>query len=274
MNCQNWEISQKKPEETKDPSGEEFRLRPPLPASISVSQMRKLSMFPEDVAAVAKALDCPSVSYTYSEPTAFYEYTFDSCKKVREIGLKNVLVTCGSIEERSFKDLAQYVDAAHIDLKGFDEETYKKLNSGKLGSILKILKLYNELGIWFEIINLIVPTYTDKPEVIKKMCGWIVENLGQDRPIHFSRFYPNHKLTYLPPTPIDVLLKAREIARSSGLRYVYIGNVREIDDAETTYCPSCKKAIIQRDIFSITKFEIVNGKCRFCDTKIPGIWKV
>ncbi len=274
MNCQNWEISQKKPEETKDPSGEEFRLRSPLPSSISVSQMRRLSMFPEDVASIAKALDCPSVSYTYSEPTAFYEYACDSCKKVREIGLKNVLVTCGSIEERSFRDLAQYVDAAHIDLKGFDEETYKKLNSGKLDAILKILKLYNELGIWFEVINLIVPTYTDKPEVVKKMCGWIAQNLGQDRPIHFSRFYPNHKLTYLPPTPIDVLLKAREIARSAGLRYVYIGNVREVDDAETTYCPSCKKAIIQRDAFSVTKFEIVNGKCKFCDTKISGVWKM
>lgn len=274
LNCQNWEISQKKPEETKDPTGEAFRLRPPLPPSIPISDIRRLSMFPEDVAAIAKALDCPSVSYTYSEPTAFYEYTYDSCKKVRENGLKNILVTCGSIEERSFKDLAQYVDAAHVDLKGFDDEIYKKLNSGKLQAILKILKLYNELGIWFEIINLIVPTYTDKPEMIKRMCGWIVENLGVDRPIHFSRFYPNHKLTYLPPTPIEILVKAREIARSAGLRYVYIGNVREVDDAETTYCPSCKKPIICRDIFSITKFELINGRCKYCNEKIPGVWKM
>jgi pyruvate formate lyase activating enzyme len=274
LNCQNWEISQKKPEETKDPSGEEFRLRPPLPRSISIDQTRRLSMFPEDVAAVAKALDCPSVAYTYSEPTAFYEYTYDSCKKVKEIGLKNILVTCGSIEERSFKDLAQYVDAAHVDLKGFDEDIYRKLNSGKLQAILKILKTYHELGIWFEIINLIVPTYTDKPEMIKRMCGWIVENLGTDRPIHFSRFHPQHKLTHLPPTPIDILLKAREIARSQGLKYVYLGNVREVDDAETTYCPGCKKPIIFRDIFSVTQIDLIDGRCKHCNEKIPGVWKI
>lgn len=274
LNCQNWEISQRKPEETKDPSGAEIRLRPPLPRSIPAADVRRVSMFPEDVAAIAKALNCPSVSYTYSEPTAFYEYTYDSCKKVRETGLKNILVTCGSIEERAFRDLAQYVDAAHVDLKGFDEEIYQKLNSGRLSAVLNILKVYHSLGIWFEIINLVVPTYTDKPETIKRMCGWIVENLGADRPIHFSRFHPQHKLTHLPPTPIDILLKAREIARSQGLRYVYIGNVREVDDAETTYCPNCKKPIIERDIFSVSSFHLVDGKCKFCKTAIPGVWRV
>lgn len=274
LNCQNWDISQKKPEETKDPVGAEIRLRPPLPATLPAADVRRVSMFPEDVAAIAKALKCPSVSYTYSEPTAFYEYTYDSCKKVREAGLKNILVTCGSIEDRAFRDLAQYVDAAHVDLKGFDEEIYQKLNSGKLSAILRILKTYHELGIWFEIINLIVPTYTDKPEMIKRMCGWIVENLGADRPIHFSRFHPEHKLTHLPPTPIDILLKAREIARSQGLKYVYLGNVREVDDAETTYCPNCKKPIIYRDIFSVTQIDLIDGRCKYCNEKIPGVWKV
>lgn len=274
LNCQNWEISQKKPEETKDPSGPELRLKPPLPRSISLSEMRRLSLFPEDIPLVTKALGCPSISYTYSEPTAFYEYTYECAKAARSAGLKNILVTCGSIEERSFRDLAQYIDAAHVDLKGFDEEIYRKLNSGKLQAILNILKLYKELGIWFEIINLIVPTYTDKIDTIKQMCEWILKNLGENTPLHFSRFYPQHKLTYLPPTPIDILVRARDTARQAGLKYVYIGNVQEIDDAETTYCPGCKRPIIKRDIFAITAFELNDGKCKHCHTVIPGVWKI
>jgi pyruvate formate lyase activating enzyme len=272
LNCQNWEISQKKPEETKDPSGPEFRLKPPLPRSISLGEMGRLSLFPDDVVAVTQALGCPSISYTYSEPTSYYEYTFDTCKAARAKKVKNILVTCGSIEERSFQDLAQYVDAAHVDLKGFDEETYRKLNSGKLQAVLNTLKAYKRLGIWFEIINLVVPTYTDKPEAIKRMCGWLAENLGPDQPLHFSRFHPQHKLTHLPATPVDILLQARALARAAGLRYVYIGNVREVPDAETTFCPQCKKAIIERDIFAVTSVQLQAGKCGYCQTKIPGVW--
>ena len=194
LNCQNWEISQKKPEETKDPRGEELRLQPPLPSGITLEQMARLSLFPEDVVAVAEALGCPSISYTYSEPTAFYEYTQDTCKAARGRKLKNIVVTCGSIEERPARDLYQFADAAHVDLKGFDEAIYKKLNAGKLSAILATIKTLNDLGVWFEIINLIVPTYTDNLDAIRRMCGWIVKELGPDRPLHFSRFHPAHKL--------------------------------------------------------------------------------
>ncbi len=272
LNCQNWEISQKKPEETKDPNGPELRLKPPLPLQISLEEMQRLSLFPDDLAAVAKTLACPSISYTYSEPTAYYEYTYDSCQAARAAGVKNVLVTCGSIEERSFRDLARFVDAAHIDLKGFDEETYRKLNSGKLAAILGTLKTYRSLGIWFEVINLVVPTYTDNLENIRKMSGWMVENLGPDTPLHFSRFHPQHKLTHLPPTPVDTLVKARELARAAGLRYVYLGNVRDLADAETTFCPNCRKAVVERDIFSVTALRLEGGKCRFCQTRVAGVW--
>jgi len=272
LNCQNWEISQKKPEETKDPRGEELRLKPPLPASLTQAQMSRLSLFPDDVAAVTAALGCPSISYTYSEPTAFYEYTQDCCKAARERKLKNILVTCGSIEDRSFRDLAQFVDAAHVDLKGFNEEIYRKLNSGKLQAILNTLKTYKELGIWFEIINLIVPTYTDDLEMIKRMCGWMVENLGADQPLHFSRFHPQHKLTHITPTPVETLLKARSAAQSAGLRYVYIGNVPGLEGAETTWCPNCKKVVVERDVFAVTALNLAAGKCRFCGTKIAGVW--
>jgi pyruvate formate lyase activating enzyme len=273
LNCQNWEISQKKPEETKDPRGEELRLRPPLPSSLTLDQMARLSLFPEDVVAVTEALGCPSISYTYSEPVAFYEYTQDCCKAARERKLRNIVVTCGSIEERPARDLYQFADAAHVDLKGFDEESYKKLNSGKLAAILATLKTLKDLGVWFEIINLIVPTYTDNPDTIRRMCGWIVKELGPDRPLHFSRFYPAHKLAHLTPTPVETLVKARDAARAEGLHYVYIGNVPGLEGAETTYCPNCKKAVVERDIFAVTALNLDAGRCRFCGTKIAGVWE-
>jgi pyruvate formate lyase activating enzyme len=272
LNCQNWEISQKKPEETKDATGPEFRFKPPLPEAVSMGDNSRLSLFPEDIAQVAKTLGCPSISYTYSEPTAYYEYAADCCKAARAAKVKNVLVTCGSIEERSFRDLAQHVDAAHVDLKGFNDEVYRKLNSGKLEPILRTLKIYRELGIWFEVINLIVPTYTDELEMIRRMCGWMAENLGPDTPLHFSRFHPQHKLTHLPPTPVDTLVKARDTARAAGLRYVYLGNVRGVPGAETTFCPNCKRAVVERDIFAVTASHLDAGACKFCRTKIAGVW--
>ncbi len=272
LNCQNWEISQKKPEETKDPHGEELRLKPPLPPSLTMEQMSRLSLFPEDVVAVTEALGCPSISYTYSEPTAFYEYAQDTCKAARGRKLKNIVVSCGSIEERPGRDLYQFADAAHVDLKGFDEDIYKKLNSGKLAAILATLKTLHSMDVWFEIINLVVPTYTDNPDTIRRMCGWIVKELGPDRPLHFSRFQPQHKLAHLTPTPVETLVKARDAARAEGLHYVYIGNVPGLEGAETTWCPNCKKVVVERDIFAVTRMDITDGKCRFCGTKIAGVW--
>jgi pyruvate formate lyase activating enzyme len=272
LNCQNWEISQKKPEETKDPNGPSLRLRPPLPASLTYEELARASLFPDDVVAVAKELGCPSIAYTYSEPTAYYEYAFDTCRLARGAGIRNIIVSCGSIEERPLRDLAPFVDAAHVDLKGFDEATYQRLNSGKLGPILKTLKTYNELGVWFEVINLIVPTYTDDLDAIARMCGWLADNLGPDRPLHFSRFSPQHKLDHLPVTPIDVLVRARAIAREAGLRYVYIGNVREVPDAGTTYCPGCLRPVIERDAYTVTAFRLDGGRCRFCGTAVAGVW--
>lgn len=272
LNCQNWEISQKKPEETKEARGAEFRLRPPLPAGITFDQMRRLSLFPEDLVAVARELRCPSVSYTYSEPTAYFEYALDCCKAVRAANLKNILVTCGSIEERPLREILAYVDAAHVDLKGFTDESYYKLNSGKLQPILNTLLVYKSMGVWVEIINLVVPTYTDDLDQIRRLSDWLVKNLGPGQPVHFSRFHPQHKLTHLPPTPIEVLVKARELAREAGLHYVYVGNVPELADAETTWCPSCKKAVVERQMFSIVRNDIKEGKCRHCQAPIAGRW--
>jgi pyruvate formate lyase activating enzyme len=272
LNCQNWEISQKKPEETKDPRGDELRLRPPMPTSLSSDQIARLSLFPEDAVSVANALLCPSLSYTYSEPTAFYEYTVDTCKAAHARKLRNIVVSCGSIEDRAARDLYKLVDAAHVDLKGFDQDTYTKLNSGKLQPILNLLKTLKELGVWVEIINLVVPTYTDNLDTIRRMCGWIAKELGPDQPLHFSRFHPQHKLEHLTPTPVQTLVKARDAARGEGLHYVYIGNVPGLEGAETTFCPNCKKAVVERDIFAVTAENLTGGKCRFCGTKIAGVW--
>lgn len=272
LNCQNWEISQRKPEETKDARGPELRLRAPLPESLGYGDMARLSLFPADLPGVARATGCPTVSYTYSEPTAFYEYASDSCREIRAAGLRNILVTCGSIEDRPLRALLANVDAAHVDLKGFSDETYEKLNCGRLGPILETLRTYQDMGVWFEIINLIVPGYTDDADMIGRMCEWILKNLGPDRPLHFSRFSPNHKLSHLPPTPVESLANARDIARSAGLHFVYVGNVVGIEDAGTTFCPRCKRAVIERDLFAVVENRLDAGCCGFCGTKIPGVW--
>jgi len=272
LNCQNWDISQRRPEETKDPRGPELRLHPPLPISLDADTMNRLSLPPADVVAVAQSLGCRSVSYTYSEPVAFFEYTYDSCRLVREAGLRNIVVTSGSIEERPLRDLAQYVDAMHIDLKGFDESIYRTLNSGQVRTILGTLETLQSLGVWFEIINLVVPTYTDDLDGIRRMCDWIAAKLGPDRPLHFSRFHPAHRLAALPPTPVDVLIAARDLARAAGLRYVYIGNVRGVADAATTFCPQCHRAVVERDVYTVTANHVAHQACSFCDTPIPGVW--
>lgn len=273
LNCQNWEISQKTPEQTKDVTGPELRLRAPIPTALTPQDNARLSLFPEDAVELAKALRCPSISYTYTEPTAFYEYVYDTSKLAHQNGIRNIMVTCGSIEERPLRDLAQYLDAAHVDLKGFDEDVYHKLNSGRLQPILNTLKTLHDQGVWFEMINLIVPTYTDNCEMMKRMCGWLSQTLGPDYPLHFSRFHPAYKLEHLPPTPIETLLRAREIARAAGLRHVYIGNAPDAPDAGTTCCPNCKRPIIERDIYLIQRLDVVNGKCRHCQTQIAGVWE-
>ena len=272
LNCQNWEISQKKPEETKDPDGPELRLRTPPQSGLGPDELRRLSLFPEDVPGLATALGCRSVSYTYSEPTAFFEYAQDCSREVRAAGLANILVTCGSIEERPFRDLATCIDAAHVDLKGFTSESYRELNSGKLEPVLATLKRYRELGIWVEVINLIVPTYTDRLDDIRRLCDWLARELGPDTPLHFSRFHPEHRLEYLRPTPLDILVDARAAARDAGLRYVYLGNVREVADAGTTHCPGCRAAVVERDGFAVSRMDLVDGRCRQCGTRIAGVW--
>lgn len=246
--CQNWGISQRSPEETENTY---------LP--------------PEKVVMITKAKECPSIAYTYSEPTNFYEYMLATAKLAKKAGIKNTMHSNGYINPEPLRELCQYLDAANIDLKGFTNEFYQELCQGELAPVLRSLRILKEEGVWIEITNLIIPTKNDDPEDIRKMCEWIRDSLNANVPVHFSRFWPDYQLKNLPPTSIETLERARQIALDVGLKYVYIGNIPG-HPGEDTYCPNCSKILIQRTGYHILKNNIVNGRCQYCKQKIAGIW--
>lgn len=248
LNCQNWTISQKSPYET-----------------------RNYDLMPAKVVQEAKKYKSKSIAYTYSEPIVFYEYVYDTAKIARLEGIKNVFISAGYIHEQPLREICKYLDAANIDLKSLSNETYEMLNAGTLDPVLNTLKILKEEGVWLEITNLVVPSWTDKPDMIKKMCEWLAENGFKDTPLHFSRFHPDYKLTKLHPTPVETLVNARQIAMNSGLKYVYIGNVPG-SEGQDTYCPSCNKVVIDRSGYKINSHQIKDGKCVYCDNKIAGVW--
>ncbi|MBW2636895.1 MAG: AmmeMemoRadiSam system radical SAM enzyme [Deltaproteobacteria bacterium] len=233
LNCQNWEISQVRPEE-----------------------VRFHDMFPPAVVESAATRNCRSIAYTYSEATTFYEYMIDTSRIANERGIRNIWVTNGYINETPLLELTKSIDAANVDIKSFSEDLYSRLNAGRLKPVLN---------------TLIVPTYADDMEMIKRMCHWIVENLGPDYPLHFSRFFPLYKLTHLPPTPISFLEEARAEAMKTGLHYVYVGNIPP-SDSSNTYCPSCGKKIVDRRGYRINEIKIGDGKCLYCNHTIAGVW--
>jgi len=245
--CQNYEISQASPED--------------IPSK---------DLMPKDVIKEAVDSGCRSVAYTYTEPTIFYEYAEDCARLAHKAGLKNIFVTNGYINEKPLLDILPLIDGFHVDLKGFREDYYKNICFAELKPVLDTLKILKKNNKWFEIINLIVPGLNDDIKIIKEMCSWINKELGSDTVVHFSRFYPCYRLGDLEPTPIETLEKAADIARKTGLRYVYIGNVPKEDN---TICPKCRKIIIRRKYFDILENNISDGKCRFCKQKISGVWQ-
>ena len=248
LNCQNWEISQKSPKETVN-----FDL---MPARVVEECIKN---------------NCESIAYTYSEPTTFYEYVYDTAQIARSKGIKNVYKSNGYINEKPLRQLSKYLDAANIDLKGFSESTYLKLNSGKLAPVLRTLQVLKEVGVWLEITNLVIPSWTDDLTLIRQMCEWLVNNKLDTCPLHFSRFTPMYKLTQLPATPASVLQQARAIALKSGMKYVYVGNIPGTD-MENTICPKCKKTVVERMGFRVVQNSIRNSKCGFCGNHIDGVW--
>ena len=182
------------------------------------------------------------------------------------------MVTAGYINEAPLRELCKYIDAANVDLKGFDEKYLQEVCAQELEPLLKALKIFKEEGVWLEITNLVVPTLNDDMETIKKMCVWIKNNLGEETPLHFSRFSPMYKLKNLYLTPTATLEQARDVAIKAGLKYVYIGNVPG-HPAENTFCPNCQGLLIERIGYAIKENNIINGKCKFCGRSIPGIWR-
>ena len=248
LNCQNWEISQRRP-----------------------SEVRHIELFPEDIVKEAVKKKLPSIAYTYSEPITFYEYMFDTARLARKAGLKNVLVSNGYINRQPLLRLCSYLDGANINLKSFDDQIYRRLNGGTLKPVLDTFRTLHKEGVWFEMTTLVVPTYVDNPDMIKRMCGWILKELGPDYPLHLLRFYPQYKLTRLPATPIATLENLRKVALGEGIRYVYLGNVPGHEGC-FTYCHNCRKILIERKGYRINQYNLVNGRCRFCGTVIPGRW--
>lgn len=247
--CQNWEISQAKPEEVQYDYIE-----------------------PQELIKKVKASGTQTIAYTYTEPTVFYEYMLDCARLAKKEGIKNVMHSAGFVNEEPVRQLAKYLDAANIDLKGFSDDYYIKMCQGRLEPVLRTLKVLREEGVHIEITTLIVPGYNDDFNTIRKMCAWIKENLGPDTPLHFSRFFPMYKLLFVNPTPVETLNKARQIALECGLKYVYIGNLAG-NPAENTYCPKCKKLLIERKGQFVVENNIEDGKCKYCGEKIEGIWK-
>lgn len=247
--CQNWQLSQSKPDENKN-----------------------YSLNPDEVVRLAKHYNCKSIAYTYSEPVVFYEYTYDTSIIARKNKIKNIFVSAGFINPKPLRKLAKYLDAANIDLKGFTEEYYRNVCFGALKPVLKTLEILAEENVILEITNLIIPTLNDDLKTIKKMCKWIYRNLGPQFPLHFSRFFPMYKLRNLPPTPVGTLINARKVALDVGLYFVYIGNVYT-EDGETTFCPNCHRKIVVRYGYNVMKYNITpQGKCKYCGEKIYGVW--
>jgi pyruvate formate lyase activating enzyme len=233
---------------------------------------------PDTIAAAAVKLACRSVAFTYNDPIIWAEYAIDTAKACHGAGIKNVAVTSGYITDTARPEFYKHVDAANVDLKGFTDDFYRQYCAGRLQSVLDTLRyLARETNVWLEITNLIIPQANDAPDDIKRMCEWIVKELGPDVPLHFSAFHPDFKMTDRGPTPVSTLLSAYDIARSAGIRYIYTGNVID-HQRQHTYCPECGKAVIQRNGYDLLSYSIIpvgrisnpSYGCAFCQKPIAG----
>jgi len=248
--CQNWEISQARPEETLNHD-----------------------LGPEAVVQAARRTGCPSIAHTYVEPMIFYEYMMEIARLCQGTGIINVCHTAGYINPKPLEALCPFLQAACVDLKAFTETFYRELVGATLAPVLETLKILRRHGVHVEIVNLIIPQYNDDPKDLTAMCTWIRDELGPLTPLHFSRFYPLYKMKQHFPTPVSTLNRARDLALQVGLKYVYLGNVPQ-HPAENTYCHHCQQLIIPRRGYQVGEIKMTDGTCSFCGTAIPGIWKV
>ena len=249
--CQNWEIAQ-------------------LPRETSLSLPVGDKATPEQIVSAARRQGCRSIAYTYTEPTVFFEYAYDTAQVARQAGLANIYVTNGFMTEAMLTAFHPYLDAANVDLKSFRDETYKKYIGARLQPVLDSLKMMKQQGVWVEVTTLLVPGLNDSPTELRELAAFMVKELGADTPWHISRFFPNYQLTDYPPTPIETLQRAKEIGLAEGIHYVYLGNVIGQDDSDT-HCPQCGRVLVRRRGFNILTNDIKEGRCPTCGTTIAGV---
>ena len=244
--CQNWSISKAK-----------------------LDEAQSLNVSPGQVVQLATRRKCPSIAFTYNDPVIWGEFVIDISHEAREQGLKSVMVTAGYVTPEARAEVFRYIDAANVDLKAFTERFYHKITFSHLDPVLDTLKwLKHETDIWFEITNLMIPGENDDPDETKRLCEWVLENLGESVPLHFTAFHPDFKMTDRPRTPPATLKRARALALSQGVKYCYVGNIFD-DEGQTTYCPSCQRALIRRSWHDLLEYNLSDGRCS-CGEKIPG----
>lgn len=247
--CQNHDISQHAPEE-----------------------LQSYEAPPEGIVGASVQEGAQSVAYTYSEPTVFYEYMLDISRLARRAGLRNVVISAGYVNPEPLRELCRVVDAIKIDLKGNNEDFYREVCGGTLEPVLAAIRIIHEMGVHLEIVNLVVPSMNDDPAELRALVEWVIDSVGPDVPVHFSRFHPDYQLANLPSTPVETLEAARQAALDVGLHYVYLGNVPG-HEGNHTYCPTCGQMIVRRSGMATMAMDIVDGRCKYCDTPIPGVWQ-
>jgi pyruvate formate lyase activating enzyme len=248
--CQNWNISQARPEQA--------------PAQY---------VPPKRVAELAVQYRCPTIAYTYSEPVVFSEFLMDAADAGHEAGIRSIVVSNGYMQEEALRAAYGKMDAVKIDLKSFSESYYRNVVTGQLKPVLDSIVTLRKLDKWTEIVYLVVPTLNDSDVEFRGLARWVNQNVGADVPLHFTQFHPDYLLKNLPITPIPTLERARDIALAEGLHYVYIGNVPG-HPAENTYCPQCRRMLVERVGLEIRQMLIHKGECPFCKHTIPGVWHV
>jgi pyruvate formate lyase activating enzyme len=246
--CQNWQISQV--------SKKEGDIVP------------RYKLLPSQVVEQALKSDCRSISYTYTEPTIFFEYAYDTARLAKEKGLLNNFVTNGYMTPDSLDTIQPFLDAANVDLKSFRENFYKKNCKARLQPVLDSIEYMKKLGIWIEVTTLIIPGENDSPEELNDIAQFIA-SVGREIPWHISRFHPDHHFTDHAATSVDLLKRARDVGRTAGLRYVYLGNVYE---GHSTYCYQCDALLVDRNAFSPREIRISEKQCPSCGAEIDGIW--
>jgi pyruvate formate lyase activating enzyme len=250
--CQNWELSAARSME---------RLTSPAePDAIAISAFQR---------------GCRAIAYTYNDPVVFPEYAIDTAQAAHELGLLNIAVSAGYINPEPRTELFKHMDAANIDLKGIDEKFYRRLTGSELGPVLDTLRyLAADPHVWLEVTNLVIPGFNDSDEDLHRLVDWVVAELGPDVPLHFSAFHPDYKMMDTPQTPSVTLQKARQIGLSSGLYFVYTGNIAD-STGSTTICPKCETAVIERSQYEIASYSLTpDGHCAHCGAAIPGRWPV